>query len=114
MLGLLLKWFFSALSILIIAWILPGIRIKNFGTALAVAAVYGVLHLLLYRVVAFIAFIPMVITFGLFALVINAFILFLTDKLIKDFEINSFTTTFVAAVLLSLINSGFRLLFLSY
>ena len=55
----------------------------------------------LFWLVALIAFIPMLLSFGLFGLVINAFLLWLTDKLIDDFEIDSLRTTLLIAILLT-------------
>ena len=55
----------------------------------------------LFWLIALIAFIPMLLSFGLFGLVINAFLLWLTDKLIDDFEIDSIRMTLVMAVLLT-------------
>ncbi|MBI3092467.1 MAG: phage holin family protein [Candidatus Tectomicrobia bacterium] len=103
-------WLTSALTIFVLSRSLPGFRIKSFGTALVVAAVYGVLHLLFYRLLVIIAFLPYVITFGLFGLVINAFLLYIADKLIRDFEIASLGRTFLAAILLTLSNVVFQAL----
>jgi putative membrane protein len=105
MLPLLVQWLLSAVSLAILSRLLPGFRIKNFGTAVVVAAVYGILHLLLFRILAIITFIPRVLTFGLFDLVINAFLLFLTDKILEDFKIDTLLTTFIAAILLTILNN---------
>jgi putative membrane protein len=105
MLYLLLQWVLSVGTLTILAKLLPGFHMKNFGTSMIVAAVYGVLHVLLFRILAIIAFIPRFLTFGLFDLVINAFLLFLTDKLLEDFEIDNLLTTFIAAVLLTILNN---------
>ena len=84
-----------------LATALPGVRLKSFGTALIVVLVYGLLNYFLFWLIALIAFIPMLLSFGLFGLVINAFLLWLTDKLIDDFEIDSVRMTLVMAVLLT-------------
>ena len=105
MLHLLLQWVLSDGTLTILAKSLPGFRMKHFGTAMIVAAVYGVLHVFLFRILAIIAFIPRLLTFGLFDLVINAFLLFLTDKLLEDFEIDNLFTTLIAAVLLTVLNN---------
>ena len=105
MLRLLVQWGLSALSLTILSRLLPGFRIKNFGTAIVVAAVYGILHLLLFRILAIVTFIPRFLTFGLFDLVINAFLLFLTDQFLEDFEIDNVLTTFIAAILLTILNN---------
>jgi putative membrane protein len=104
LLGLLLQWVLSAASLTILSKFLPGFRLKNFGTALVVAGVYGILHTLLFWIYAFLAFIPRFLTLGLFDLVFNAFILFATDKLVEDFEIDSVAITCVGAVLLTILN----------
>ncbi len=84
-----------------LALALPGVRVKSFGTAVTVAVVYGLLNYFLFWLIALIAFIPMLLSFGLFGLVINAFLLWLTDRLIDDFEIDSLRMTVVMALLLT-------------
>jgi putative membrane protein len=108
MLRLLLQWVLSAVSLTVIAQFLPGERMNNLGTALVVAAVYGILHVLLFRLLAILVFLPRLLTFGLFDLVINAFILFLTDKLLEDFQLDSLGVTLLAAVLLTVLNNLWR------
>ncbi len=111
MLALGFQWLLSALSLTLISRMLPGFRIRHFGTALIVAAVYGVLHVLLYKILKIIFFLPMILTLGLFALVINAFLLFVTNKILEDFEIDSLLTTFLGAVLLTILNGIWSWLF---
>ena len=89
---------------------LPGVRLKSYGTAVIVALVYGLLNYFLFWLIALIAFIPMLLSLGLFGLVINAFLLWLTDKLIADFEIDSVRTTLIMAVLLTVGKFILRLL----
>ena len=84
-----------------LATALPGVRLKSFSTALTVVLVYGLLNYFLFWLIALIAFIPMLLSFGLFGLVINAFLLWMTDKLIDDFEIDSVRMTLLMAVLLT-------------
>ncbi|MCY4586595.1 MAG: phage holin family protein [Bryobacterales bacterium] len=84
-----------------LATALPGVRLKSFGTTLTVVLVYGLLTYFLFWLIALIAFIPMLLSFGLFGLVINAFLLWMTDKLIDDFEIDSVRMTLLMAVLLT-------------
>ena len=66
MMRLLLQWVLSALSLMMVAKLLPGFHIKDFGSALGVAAVYGIFHVVLYPVLLFVAFIPVLLSFGLF------------------------------------------------
>ena len=101
MLRLIIDVLMTAGLLFALAAALPGVRLKSYGTAVIVALVYGLLSYFLTWPLGLIAFIPMVLTLGLFGLVINAFLLWLTDKLIDDFEIDSLKTTLIMAVLLT-------------
>lgn len=96
-LNLLLK----SLAIFAVAKLLPGIQIKNFGTAIIVAIVYSLINLLLGTLLFILALPAIVITFGLFTFIIDAFLLWITDKVIDDFEIDNFVTTILAAFLIT-------------
>ncbi len=76
----------------------PGIRVNNLGTAALIAVVFGVLNLLIgwlvAAVVALLAIPFVIVTLGLFGLVIptliNTVLLLITDNLIEGFEIRGF------------------------
>jgi len=87
--------------IVIVAEILPGIKLKGFGTAIAVAVVYSLVNVVLGSVLKFLSLPLIFLTLGLFLLIINSLMLWLTDLLIEDFEIRDMGTTFMAAVLIS-------------
>ena len=105
---LLLQWVLSALSLLVVSKLLSGFHVKDFGSALVIAGVYGVLHVLLYPVLVFLTFIPVLLSLGLFVFVINAFLLFLTSALLGSFEIDNIPTALVGAVLLTILNGIWR------
>ena len=102
MLRLIIEVLATAGLLLVLASLLPGVRVKSYGTAVIVALVYGLLNFFLGTVIGWILFIPMFLSLGLFGLVINALMLWLTDKLIDDFEIDSLKTTLIMAVLLTI------------
>jgi putative membrane protein len=108
MVRLLVQWVLSAVSLMGISKLLPGVHVKNFGTAMVVAAVYGVLSVLFSWLLGVVFFLPMLLTFGLFALVINAILLFVTDQLVEDFAIDNLITTLIAAVALTILNGIWR------
>ena len=112
MLRLLLQWVLSALSLLAVSKLLPGFHVRDFENALVIAAVYGILHVLLYRVLVIVAFIPVFLTFGLFILVINAFLLWLTDAFLDQFKIDNFPIALIGATLLTILNGLWRWLVL--
>jgi putative membrane protein len=103
-----IAWLLSAAAFLGVSKLLPGFRVGSFGTALVVAAVYSVLYLVLHFIlfqVLWILTIPLVVlTLGIIFFVVNAVVLWLTDKLVQDFDIDRAATLLMAAVLLTIAN----------
>ncbi len=100
-----------SIAIFLVARFLPGIRIKNYATAFLVSLVYSLIDALVFQALVFLSFPLVFLTLGLFIFIINAFLLWLTDKLIEDFEISSFGMTILASILISIINGVLRFLF---
>ena len=100
-----------ALVVLGVSKLLPGIKVQNYGTAIGVAVVYSLLNFLFYKILGWLALPFIVTTFGLMILVLNTFLLWVTDKVLDDFEIDDIKITFVAAVLITLANSILRFIF---
>ena len=101
-----MKWLMElmafSLSVFIVAQILPGVRVRSLLTAVGVAVVYGILKFFTYWILVVLSLPFLVLTLKLFLIVINAFLLWITDKLIDGFEIKSFGYTILASVLISL------------
>ena len=90
---------------------MPTIRIKSYTTAVVVAATYSVINLLLGGLLNFLALPLIFLTFGLFTFIINAFLLWITDQIIEDFEIEGLGSTLLAAFLITVIQSGLQWIF---
>jgi putative membrane protein len=103
MLGLLLHWLISAVSLLIVAYIIPGIKVDGFGTALIASVVIGLVN-------ATIGFFLKLITLplGIFWLVINALMLELASSLVSGFTVEGFWSAFFGAIVLSLVSTFLR------
>lgn len=97
-----------SVAVFIVANFFPGIRIKNYLTAVIVAVVYSIINFLFGWFLVFISLPLLFVTFGLFKLIINAFLLWITDKLIEDFEIKDFLTTVLAALCITIIDSAIK------
>jgi len=94
-----------SLAVLVVSGIMPSIHIKNFMTAIVVAVVYSIINFMTGWFFFLLTLPFIIITFGLFKFVINAFLLWITDKLIEDFEIDGFGPTLIAAFLITVIDS---------
>ncbi len=100
-----------SVAVFLVAQLLPGIRVKNFYTAIIVAIVYSLINFFTGWLLILLSLPFMIITFGLFKLVINAFMLWLTDKLMEDFKISDLLTTFIAAFLITIVDSAMHWMF---
>ncbi len=106
--SILMGLFAFSLSVFLVAMFLPSVRVRSFGSAVTVAVVYGVLKFFLHWVLVLVSLPFIIITLGLFLIVINAFLLWLTDKLIDGFEIDSVGSTLMASVLISVLDIVLR------
>lgn len=88
--------------IFLLAELMPGVHVESYGTAVLVAVVYGIISVTLGSILKFLFFPVTFLTLGFFLLIINSFLLWLTDKLMDSFEIDGAITTFVMAVLITL------------
>ena len=100
-----------SVAIFIVAQVMPSIKIKNFGTAIMVALVFSVINLLFGWLLRLITWPLIFLTFGLFKFVINAFLLWITDVLVKDFEIKGIKSALLAALLIAIIDTVLRWIF---
>ena len=102
--ALLLHWLISAVSLLIVTYILPGIQVRGFGTALIAAIVIGLINATLGFMLKILTFPLTLLTFGLFLLVINALMLKLASSLVPGFFIAGFWWAFFGAIVLSIVS----------
>ena len=85
---LLTIWIVTTVSLLVISRIgLFGVDIEDFGTALVVAVVLGLLNAVLGPILRFLSFPLLLLTFGLFSVFINAAVFWLTANLVSGFEL---------------------------
>ncbi len=109
--GIFFIWLVTALGLWIVTRIVPGVRVNSTGGLLWAALVLGMVNAFI-RPVLWILTLPLtVFTFGLFALFINAFTLWLTAMMVKNFEIDGFGNALLAALVMALLGVvGFILL----
>lgn len=104
MLNLFLRWVAYALVVVFVAWIVPGISVENFLTAMFVCVILALINTFIKPVLQIISFPITVLTLGLFALVINALLLMLAGYLAPGFEVDGFLSALVGSILLSILS----------
>ncbi|MEE9435645.1 MAG: phage holin family protein [Candidatus Adiutricales bacterium] len=102
--GLLFRWLISAVSLLIISYIVPGIEVQGFFYALIAALFLGVLNAIVRPVLIILTLPLTILTLGLFLFVVNGIMLMLVSLVLKGFHVNGFWPAVLGALLLSVIN----------
>ena len=105
MLDLLIHWFVSAASLMIVAYLFPGIEVHGFGTALIAPIVIGLINATIGFIIKLLTLPLSLLTFGFFWLVINALMLLLAASLVPGFVIHGFWSAFFGAIVLSIVST---------
>lgn len=102
--GILARWLILTLSILAASYLVEGIVVRDFFSALLAAAVLGILNAF-FRPVLLILTLPInILSMGLFTFVINAFLLKLASGVISGFEVQGFWSAVFGSLIISLVN----------
>lgn len=109
MTNLLLGWLASAISLLVVAYFVPGFHVDTFVTAAIAAIVIGFINGTLGFVVKLLTFPLRLLTLGLLSLVINAVMLWIATFFVSGFRIDSFVTALIGSICLSVVNWALRL-----
>jgi putative membrane protein len=105
---LILQWLLSAVSLVIVAHIVPGFMVRSFGSALLAALVIGLVNATIGIVLKILTFPLTIVTFGLFLLVINALMIMLASSMLDGFHVSGFWPAFFGAIVLAILNSILR------
>lgn len=95
----------TAIAVLILAYILPGISVASSWTSLSVAIVLALLRIIVKPVLILLTLPITIFTFGLFLLVINAMIILMVDHFLSGFTVAGFWYAIIFSLLLSLFQS---------
>jgi putative membrane protein len=88
-----------------LSYILKGIHIQNFWTAIILAIVLAILNGILKPVLVILTFPITIVTLGLFLFVINAAMILLAAKFVEGFSVDGFWWALLFSLLLSIVTS---------
>ncbi len=98
------SWLTNALVLAIVAGLLSGVTVKNFGSLLAAAAVFGVLNTLLKPLLRFVTLPLALLTLGIAWFFVSMLMLDITDAIVGGFQIHGFWTLVAATLIVWLVN----------
>lgn len=103
---ILFRWFSVALGFFAAAYFVPGVDVTGFGTAILLAAIWGMLGVLVRPLLVLLTLPVTIVTFGLFIFVINAALFAWLGGIIEGFEVDGFGAAFLGSLVMSVIGSS--------
>lgn len=94
----------NSLVIFIAAYLLRGVEVKSFLTAVGVAILLAIINTFIKPLIVLLTLPLTILTLGLFILVINAWILMLVDRLLEGFKVDGFLWAVIYSILISILN----------
>jgi len=109
--SLIIKLLVNALSLIITANVIKGIHLYSFTSAIWAALILGLVNMVIRPIMLIITLPINVLTLGLFTLIINALMLWITSQLVSGFVIDSFFAALIGAIVLSIISTILSFIF---
>jgi putative membrane protein len=109
--SLIIKLLVNALALIITANIIKGIHLSSFVSALWAALILGAVNMIIRPIMLLITLPINFLTLGLFTLVINGLMLWITSQLVPGFVIDSFFAALFGALFLSIVSTILSFIF---
>jgi putative membrane protein len=104
MTAFLLHLVLTAVAILLVANLVPGVGVSGFGAALIGALLLGLVNAVVRPVMIVLTLPLTILTLGLFLFVINALMLWLVAALVPGMQIGGFGAALIGSLLLTVLN----------
>lgn len=95
----------NGLAVFVTAYILPGVKVNNFLTALIIAVILAVVNALLKPLILLLTLPINILTLGLFTFVINGLLILLVANLVKGFSVENIWWAILFSLVVSIVNS---------
>ena len=105
MIQLLVKWLVSTVSLLIVAYFLPGFHVRSFGAAMIAALVIGLVNGTLGALLRMVTWPLRILTLGLLTWFISACMILLSSKLVSGFEVDGLFSALIGSLLLAIVSA---------
>ncbi len=102
--GFVLRFIVTGIAVVVAAQLIPGVTIDSFAAGVAGVLVLAILNAVLRPLLYVLSAPFIVVTLGLFMIVINAFLLYVASVLVKGFHVAGFWPAVGGAVLISLVS----------
>ena len=104
--GWLIQLLVNAGILLLMAQVMPSVKVKNYGTAIGVALLVGLLNATIGFLIRFpLNLVTLWLVSFLVRLVVTALMMLLADKLMSGFEVRGFWPAFLIALVIAVVGT---------
>lgn len=94
----------SGLSVIITSYILPGIHIESFFTAIVVGVVLGIINAIIKPILIILTLPINLMTLGLFTFLLNGLLVLATSSLVPGFRVDNFGWAILFSIVISCVS----------
>lgn len=102
--NIIIRWLIATAAIIITSYVLPGVMLKGFWSAVIVALVLGIINMVIKPILVILTLPINILTLGLFTLVINALLILLASSIVAGFSVDGFVTALFFSIILSVVS----------
>lgn len=106
-----LRWLLNTFILMLVAYIVPGVSFSGFWSALITSAIFGLINAIIRPLMIILTLPINILTLGLFTLIVNALMFWLTASIVKGFYVANFSAAFWGALVYWLIITFISYLF---
>lgn len=108
---MLLHWVLNAIALVIVSHLVQGFVVSGFGSALIAVLIIGLFNATLGLLLKLITLPLAILTFGIFFLIVNAFVLKFASLFVPGFRVETYSAAFWGALVLSVLHLLFGFVF---
>lgn len=96
---IILRWVLNTFVLLLVGYLVPGINIESFFSALIAALILGLVNAVIRPILLILTLPVNILSLGLFTFVLNAIMFLIVSSIVKGFDITSFGAAFWGALI---------------
>jgi putative membrane protein len=98
---LLLVWALNAVALLLVPYIIPGVHLEDFYSALVAVLALGLVNTLLRPIFVLLTLTVTLLTLGLFLFVVNALLFWFVGDILSGFRVDGFLSALFGSIVYS-------------
>jgi len=100
-----IRWVLFSLAILFTGWLLPGVSVENFQSAMLLSFIMALVNVFLKPFLLIITLPVNILTLGLFTFILNAFLFMIAGYFTPGVTIKGFLPAFLGSFVLAVLGS---------